>query len=346
MNKKILIPSILLIAPVLAVTISGSGSSFVFPFISVAAYYYQGANVQYQAVGSGAGIVNLLNHLTDFAASDVPMPKQMYCKLLYQGKQVIHVPLIAGAVAVVYNVPELRGMTLRLDGKVLADIYMGKIKYWDDPEIKALQTPQVASHLPHRPIIAVHRSDASGTTAVFTKYLEKSSPEWAKRVGSGLVVNWPVDSSGRGVGAPGNQGVAASVMKTPYSIGYVELAYALKARLPMASLKNAEGAFVKPTPQSISAATEGALKHWICVLTAPYWYTDSLVLAPGRGSYPIVATPYLIFFKDSQKIRYIIQFIKFLYSDNMQNSATRMGYAPLSKALRQEVLKELNNLTR
>ncbi len=332
--------------PALAITLTGSGSSFVYPFLSTAAYYYHGANVQYQATGSGAGIVNLLNHLTDFAASDVPMPKQSYCKLLYKDQLVVHVPLVAGAVVVVYNVPELRGMTLRLDGKVLADIYMGKIKYWDDPRIKELQTPQVAARLPHKPIVAVHRSDASGTTAVFTTYLSKSSKEWAKEVGSGLVVSWPVDRIGRGVGAPKNQGVAASVSRTPYSIGYVELAYALQARLPMAELKNAEGYFVKPTPQTISAATEGAMKYWCCVLHAPYWYANALVLAPGKNSYPIVATPYLIFFKNSPKLRYLIKFAEYLLSDQIQNNVYRMGYAPLSKALRQELIKELNQLLR
>ncbi|UXD21359.1 phosphate ABC transporter substrate-binding protein [Ignicoccus pacificus DSM 13166] len=346
MKEKVFALTILLSLPALAVTLTGTGSSFVFPFLSAAAYYYQGANVQYQATGSGAGIVNLLNHLTDFAASDVPMPKNNYCKLLYEGKQVVHVPLVAGAVVVVYNVPELRGMTLRLNGKVLADIYLGKVKYWDDPEIKRLQTPQVASRLPHKPIIAVHRSDASGTTAVFTTYLSKSSREWARRIGSGLTVTWPVDRLGRGVGAPKNQGVAASVSRTPYSIGYVELAYAIQARLPVAELQNAEGYFVKPTPETISAATEGAMKYWVCVLHAPYWFANSLVLAPGRNSYPIVAVPYMIFFRDSPKLPYLIKFAEYLLSDNIQKNVVRMGYAPLSKALRMEIIKELNMLMR
>ncbi len=344
--RRVALVSIALLVPVLALSLYGSGSTFVYPFLSVAAYYYQGASVTYQGVGSGAGIANLLNHITDFAASDVPMPKVDLVPLLFKWKQVVHVPIIAGAVVVVYNVPELHGKTLRLDGKVLAEIYMGKIKYWDDPRIKALQTPDVARLLPHKPIIAVHRSDASGTTAVFTKYLSKSSIEWAEKIGSHLVISWPVDKVGRGIGAPKNQGVAATVAKTPYSIGYVEYAYAIQAHLPIAALKNAYGYFVKPTPKTISAATEGAMKYWVCVLHAPYEYADALVLAPSKDAYPIVATPYIIFFRDSPKLPYIVNFVKYLLSDQLQNAAVKMGYAPLSKALRQELVKELDELLR
>jgi len=344
--KRIALLVLALPTLVLAVSLYGSGSTFVYPFMSVAAYYYQGASVTYQGVGSGAGISNLLNHIVDFAASDVPMPKIDYVPLLFKRVQVVHVPIIAGAVAVVYNIPELHGKTLRLDGKVLAEIYMGKIRYWDDPRIKELQTPDVARLLPHKPIIAVHRSDASGTTAVFTKYLSKSSAEWAEKVGSHLVISWPVDRVGRGIGAPKNQGVAATVAKTPYSIGYVEYAYAIQARLPVAAIKNAYGYFVKPTPKTISAATEGAMRYWVCILHAPYEYADALVLAPGKNSYPIVATPYMIFFRDSPKLRYLVNFAKYLLSDQLQNAAVKMGYAPLSKQLRQELIKELNELLR
>ncbi|NPA85206.1 MAG: phosphate ABC transporter substrate-binding protein PstS [Crenarchaeota archaeon] len=329
-----------------ALTLYGSGSTFVYPFVSAAAYYYQGARVTYQAVGSGAGIANLLNGITDFAASDVPMPKTEYAKLLFERTQVVHVPIVAGAVVVVYNLPELGDKPLRLDGEVLAGIYMGEIVYWDDPRIKALQEPDVASLLPHKPIIAVHRSDASGTTAVFTLYLAKSSAKWASEVGSHMVVSWPVDRAGRGVGAPKNQGVAAAVAKTPYSIGYVEYAYAVQARLPMAELKNAYGNFVRATPESVSAATKGAMEKWVCVLHAPYAFADALVLAPGEDAYPIVAAPYLVFFRDSQKLQALVGFVEFLLSDRAQEAAVKMGYAPLSAELRQELLKELKELLR
>ncbi len=348
MNRKALITSFLLISlvPTFAVSLYGSGSSFVYPFLATAAYYYNQANVQYQAVGSGAGIANLINGLTDFAASDVPVPPAQYCKLLYQSKLLVHVPLVAGAVVVVYNVPEIKGMELRLDGNVLAKIYLGEIKYWDDPRIKALQTPEVASRLPHKPIIAVHRSDASGTTAIFTTYLTKSSKEWAKKVGNGLVVKWPVDEIGRGIGAPKNQGVAAAVSKTPYSIGYVELAYAWQAKLPVAALRNAEGKFVKPTIETISAATSGAMKYWVCPLHAPYAFANSLVLAPGENSYPIVGVPYMIFFKDSPKLKALVKFAEYLLSDRVQSQVAKMGYAPLAKALRQKVIEQLEQLIR
>ena len=346
MNRKVAILIPFLVFPSLAVSLYGTGSSFVYPFLATAAYYYNQANVQYQATGSGAGISNLLNGLTDFAASDVPIPPPRYCQLLYQGKQVIHVPLVAGAVVIVYNLPEIRGMTLRLDGDVIAKIYLGQIRYWDDPRIKALQSPEVASRLPHKPIIAVHRSDASGTTAIFTTYLSKSSREWAKEVGSGLTVKWPVDEVGRGIGAPKNQGVAATVSKTPYSIGYVELAYAWQAKLPMAALKNAEGYFVKPNAKTISAATEGAMRYWVCPLHAPYEFANSLILAPGKDSYPIVGVPYLIFFRDSPKLKSLVKFAEYLLSDPIQSQVTKMGYAPLSKALRQKVITQLERLLR
>jgi phosphate transport system substrate-binding protein len=335
---------LLLTSIAFAITIRGSGSTFVYPFLSMAAYYYQGAHVVYQGVGSGAGLSDLVHNLVDFAGSDVPMPKEMYCKELIQGRQVIHVPVIAGAVVVTYNVPELGHKTLRLDGKVLAEIYMGKIRYWDDPRIKALQTPDVARLLPHKPIVAVHRSDASGTTNVFTLYLSKSDKEWAKLVGAGLLVSWPVDKLGNGIGAPKNQGVALTVMNTPYSIGYVEYAYAVQAKLPIAALKNADGYFVLPTPKTIEAATRGAMNKWVCVLHAPYMFTDALILAPGKDAYPIVAVPYMIFFRDNPKLPYIVQFVKFIYSDQLQQAAAKMGYAPLSKALRQLVLKQLEEV--
>ena len=344
--RKVALSLVALALASMALTIHGSGSTFVYPYISVAAYYYRGANVVYQGVGSGAGISNLLNGLVDFAGSDVPLPKQSYCKLLFERRQVVHVPVIAGAVVVIYNVPELMGHVLRLDGKVLADIYMGKIRYWDDPRIKALQTPEVARLLPHKPIVAVHRSDASGTTAVFTKYLSKSSREWARRIGSHLIINWPVDKLGNGVGAPKNQGVAETVRITKYSIGYVEYAYAMKAGLPVAALRNADGYFVLPTPKTIEAATKGAMSKWVCVLHAPYAFADALVLAPGKDSYPIVAVPYMIFFRDSPKLKQLVQFAIYLLNDRLQEAATKLGYAPLSKALRQEVINELRALIR
>lgn len=237
-------------------------------------------------------------------------------------------------------------MKLKLDGETIAKIYMGEIKYWDDPRIKALQDPAVASRLPHKPIIAVHRSDASGTTAIFTTYLSKSSSEWSQKVGSGLVVKWPVDEMGRGIGAPKNQGVAATVSKTPYSIGYVELAYAWQAKLPTAALKNAEGYFVEPTAETISAATEGAMKYWACPLHAPYEFAHSLILAPGKNSYPIVGVPYMIFYKDSPKLKSLVKFAEYLLSDQLQSQVTKMGYAPLGKALRQKVVAQLEELLR
>jgi len=155
-----------------------------------------------------------------------------------------------------------------------------------------------------------------------------------------------VDKLGNGVGAPKNQGVAETVRITKYSIGYVEYAYAMKAGLPVAALRNADGYFVLPTPKTIEAATKGAMSKWVCVLHAPYAFADALVLAPGKDSYPIVAVPYMIFFRDSPKLKQLVQFAIYLLNDRLQEAATKLGYAPLSKALRQEVINELRALIR
>ncbi len=323
--------TLIMLSAIAFAAISGSGSSFVFPYIQLVVKYKH-LPVNYQAVGSGAGQANWVNKLTDFAASDVPLVKNFLERV--KGQYVVHVPIIAGGVAVVFNLPGVEH--LKLSCKVLADIYLGKIRYWDDPAIKALN-PGVP--LPHKPIIAVHRSDASGTTALFTKYLSKCSEEWAKRVGSNLVVRWPVDYMGTGIGAPKNQGVAATVARTPYSIGYVELAYT--KGLKVAAISNAAGNFVLPNAKTISKATEEASKYFSCILCYPDRFVDALIMAPGKDSYPIVGVPFLIFSLKEPKAYEVIKFAEALLDPTMQKIAIKLGYAPLADTFRDRILCEL-----
>ncbi len=324
--------ALIIFSTIVFAAISGSGSSFVYPYIQLV-IKYKHLPVNYQAVGSGAGQANWVNKLTDFAASDVPLVMNFWEKV--KGQYVVHVPIIAGGVAVVFNLPGIR--ELKLSCEVLANIYLGKIRYWDDPAIRSLNPD---APLPHKPIIAVHRSDASGTTALFTKYLSKCSKEWARRVGSNLVVRWPVDYMGTGIGAPKNQGVAATVARTPYSIGYVELAYT--KGLKVAAISNAEGNFVLPTAETISKATEEASKYFTCILCYPDKFVDALIMAPGKDSYPIVGVPFLIFSLKEAKAYQIINFAKALLDPEMQKIAIKLGYAPLAEAFREKVLCELN----
>ena len=236
--------------------LEGAGSTFVYNVMSRWAHDYGqhpgGCKVSYRSWGSDAGIKAILDKKADFGCTDAPMTDEELATARAAGGEVVHVPLVLGAVVPVYNLPELNEQ-LRVTGPVLADIYLGKIKKWNDP---ALQKINPGVKLPDKEIVVVHRRDGSGTTDIWTDYLSKVSPEWQKGPGRGLEVKWPVGQT-----ESGNAGVAEFVRKNPGSIGYVELSYAHREGLDLGLVQNREGEFVKARLQSITAAADSALTH-------------------------------------------------------------------------------------
>jgi len=232
------------------------------------------------------------------------------------GGKLLHIPTVMGAVVVTYHLPGItRG--LKLNPEAVADIYLGKITKWNEKRI-ADENPGIK--LPDKPIHVVHRADGSGTTSIFTNYLCSVSPEWTKMVGTGVLVNWPVGFAGKG-----NDGVATQILITKYSIGYVELAYALKNKLPFASIKNRSGYFVAPTIKSTCEAAAGAAKNM------PADYRITLVNQPGKDTYPIVGFTYLLVYnhqKDAVKGKKLVEFLRWGLKEG-QKIAPELLYAPL-----------------
>ena len=227
--------------------INGAGSSFDYPAFTKWFEAYgkvnPGIRFNYQSIGSGAGQKQLLNQTVDFGASDAPMTDESMSKA--PGK-ILHVPVVAGGVAIIYNLPG--SPKLKLDSDVIANIYLGNITKWNDPKIAALNS---GVSLPDLAIIPVHRSEGSGTTFIFTDYLSTVNPVWKDTVGKSTAVKWP---AGIGLGAKGSEGVAGQVKQLPGAVGYAELAYADQNKIPYADVKNATGNFIAPTPDSVSAA--------------------------------------------------------------------------------------------
>src|ERR1700730_7588071 len=252
-------------------TINGAGATFPYPIYSK--WFDEYAKVDpsvrfnYQSIGSGGGQKQILAQTVDFGASDGPMSDDNLSKA---PGRLLHIPTVAGADVVAYN---LAGSpTLKLDGETVADIFLGKIKKWNDDKLKALN-PGVT--LPDQEIVVVHRSDGSGTTYIWTDYLSKVSPEWKQKVGTNTSVNWPV-----GLGGKGNEGVAGLVKQTPNSIGYVELIYAVQNKMGYGSVKNAAGNFVRADFASVSEAAAGAAKEM------PADFRVSINNSPGKNAYP------------------------------------------------------------
>lgn len=275
--------------------INGAGASFQYPQIAHWARLFQevtGVTVTYQSVGSGAGQrMFLVDRVVDFAASDPPLSRSQWEQ--YRG-QVIQVPWMMGAVAVVYNVPGLPS-GLNLSGDIIAKIYRGDIEYWNDPAIVALN-PALADKLPRERIIAVHRSDSSGTTEVFTLFIHKAAPDlWPNNL-VGKQIEWPVDRTGRGIGAKGNEGVTATVLQTPYSMGYVELSYAIEHKISIAAVRNVAGKFLLPSEEAIRRAAstvnfpESPLDDFSHTLV-------EVVYSMDEGAYPIATLAYAFFWR-------------------------------------------------
>jgi phosphate transport system substrate-binding protein len=257
----------------------GAGATFPAPLYTKMFDQYNrdtGVKVNYQAIGSGGGIAQLKGRTVDFGATDAFMKDE---DITAAPAAIVHVPIVAGAVVVTYNLPG--SPELKFSPDVVADLFLGRISKWDDPRIAALNP---SAKLPRSPITVVHRSDGSGTTAVFSDYLSKVSPEWKQKVGAGTSLSWPA-----GVGAKGNPGVAGLVKQMPGSVGYVELIYALQNKMPYASLKNRSGAFVTPTLESTSVA---------CAVAIPDDTRVSVTDTDAPAGYPISTFTWLILYKE------------------------------------------------
>jgi len=329
------------------VTLSGAGATFLAPQMiewSRILSETKGLKVEYQSVGSGAGRDMFFNKVVHFAGSDPPLSKSLYQQ--YVGK-VMQLPVVVGSVVMIYNIPEVPSdKTLCLSSDVIALIYKGEITKWDDERILQLN-PELRGLLPSREIIAVHRSDSSGTTSVFTTYLNKASPTiWLKDL-VGLTVDWPVDEKGRGVGGKGNEGVTQAVKTTPYSIGYVELNYAITQGLPTAAIKNSAGACVKPTTETIRAALQNAapslpkspLDDWSDALL-------QVLNAPGEKSYPVVSFSYIFIYKsypDKAVVEALKEFVRWVNTEGQNYMVP--GYLPVPEEIRQVNLKAVDLLT-
>jgi phosphate transport system substrate-binding protein len=309
--------------------INGAGSSFDNPAFMMwkDAYSKHDKDVQlnYQSVGSGAGIQQLLKQTVDFGASDAPMSDEAMKPA--PGK-ILHIPIVAGAVAITYNIPG--NPKLMLDDAALAGIYLGEITKWNDPKIAALNS---GVKLPDTAIIVVHRADGSGTSFIFTDYLSTVSKDWATKVGKATSVNWPT-----GVGGKGSEGVSGQVKQLPGAIGYVELAYAVQNKLPVADLKNAAGKFVAPSPESVSKAMATA--------TIPDDFRFSMVNAPGEGSYPIAGASWVLLYEkqsDAKKGKILVNFLKWCVTEGQKTSPS-LEYAPLPESVQQRELKLLDSV--
>ena len=314
--------------------INGAGATFPAPIYTkwFAEYTKIDPNVRfnYQPIGSGAGIQQITARTVDFGASDAPLTDQQLQEAGASGGELLHIPTVAGAVAVIYNLPNVP-TGLKLDGETLADIYLGKITEWDDPAIKS-QNAEAASNL-KGDIVVVHRSDGSGTTNIFTDYLSAVSGEWKGAVGKGTSVKRPV-----GLGARGNAGVAGQVQQTPGAIGYVELAYALQNKLTYASIKNGSGEFIQPTIDSTTLAAEG--------VSVPDDLRVSIVNSSKSGSYPIAGFTYILVYRnqpDAEKGAALAKFLWWATHDG-QSMAKELDYAPLSPELVRKVEAKIKSL--
>ncbi len=306
-----------------AINLTGAGATFPYPIYAKWADTYKtqtGINLNYQSIGSGGGIKQIIARTVDFGASDMPLkPEELEKNGLMQ------FPAVMGGVVPVINVPGITAGQLKLDGKVLADIFLGKITKWNDPALMALN---VGTKLPNETITVVHRSDGSGTTFIFTNYLSKVSPEWKSAVGEGTAVSWKA-----GTGGKGNEGVASYVQRIKNSIGYVEYAYALQNKMTYAQLKNHDGQFVKPDDTSFKAAAANA--DWE---KAPGFY-ELLTNEPGKESWPITGATFILMHKTQDKpetAKEVLKFFDWAYSSGGK-MAEALDYVPMPEKVQQLV---------
>ncbi|MCE9602674.1 MAG: phosphate ABC transporter substrate-binding protein PstS [Gemmatimonadetes bacterium] len=308
------------------VMLTGAGATFPYPIYSkwFDAYYKSTGNqINYQSLGSGAGVKQFSEGTVDFGATDGPMNDAEIAAV--QGK-VIHLPTVLGADAVTWNLPTLGKTALKFDAATLADIFLGKITKWNDPRLVALN-PGVA--LPAIDLLVVHRSDGSGTTFIWTDYLSTVSSEWSTKVGRGKSVNWPV-----GLGGKGNEGVTQQIKQVAGTIGYVEMIYAISNDLPVGEIKNKSGAFVAPTLESVSAAAAGVS------LPEDTDFRVSIVDAAGAGAYPVSSFTWLLVnpdLADADKAKAIKKFLSWMTGPEAAAMASELHYAPLPVSVAERV---------
>ncbi|WP_158796861.1 phosphate ABC transporter substrate-binding protein PstS [Pedobacter sp. L105] len=296
----------------------GAGSTFVYPLFSKMFAEYGKTNdvkVNYQSIGSGGGILQLTNKTVDFGGSDAPLNEEQTTKI---GAPVLHIPMASGADVITYNLPDVKE-SLKMTPELIASIYLGKITKWNSPEIAAANP---GTKLPDLPLVVVHRSDGSGTSYIFTDYLTKVSPEWAKKVGKATAVNWPA-----GLGGKGNEGVSGLVKQTPGAVGYVELAYAIQNKMPVAQIKNKAGKFITPNLASITAASN---------IELPADAKVSLTDTSSPDGYPISSFTWALIYKEqnynSRSATKAEQLLKLLWWNihEGQKNCAPLNYATLS----------------
>ena len=313
------------------VDLNGAGATFPYPIYNKWFSDYSsktGVKINYQSIGSGGGIRQLMDQTVDFGASDSPMSDDEMSKA--KGGPVMHIPTVLGAVAVTYNVPGIT-QPLKLAGETVADIFLGKITKWNDPRIASLNA---GVSLPASDILVVHRSDGSGTTFVFSDYLTAVSAAWKTAPGKGKELKWPT-----GIGAKGNEGVAGQVKQTPGAVGYVELAYAKQNNLAVAHIRNAAGQFVAPSIESITAAAQAPIP-------ATSDYRVSIVNSPAAGAYPISSFTWLLVYRnstDAAKTKKLTDFLRWALTEGEQ-SAAALDYAPLPAELSQRLVARLDSI--
>lgn len=308
------------------VMLTGAGATFPYPIYSKwfdAYYKSSGTQINYQSLGSGAGVKQFSEGTVDFGATDGPMNDT---ELAAVNGQVLHLPTVLGADAVTWNLPTLGKTALKFDAATLADIFLGKITRWNDPRLVALNPGVV---LPAIDLLVVHRSDGSGTTFIWTDYLSSVSSEWSTKVGRGKSVNWPV-----GLGGKGNEGVTQQIKQVAGTIGYVEMIYALSNDLPVGEIKNRSGAFVAPSLESVSAAAAGVS------LPEDTDFRVSIVDAEGAGAYPVTSFTWLLVnpdLADAEKAKAIKKFLIWMTGPEASAMASELHYAPLPASVAERV---------
>lgn len=311
----------------------GAGSTFINPIMTHWIFDFQakhpGVQINYQSIGSGGGIQQLKVGALDFGASDVALDDQQ----LQSMPPLVQIPESAGPVCITYNLPELKA-PLKLSSATLAGIYLGQIKTWQDPQIRKDNS---SAALPNRPIIVVHRSDGSGTTNIFTTYMDKVSKDWAGKVGKGLAVSWPV-----GLGGKGSEGVTGLVRQSEGAIGYVELSYAKENKLAVAEIRNAAGDWVAPSAAGATAAIDAFQTELAKDVRTPVVDPP----ATAKGAYPIAGLTFLLIpkqAKDPAKEQTLKKFVQYIITEG-QNSADQLDYSKLPESLASQDQKLLQEI--